>query len=137
MLGVGSPFSILMLPLAMLGGLAACSTGEASENAEGAVLNSEGVSAERAGGEPQQVVQRMVGTVTLANASPAQSASMAVPSAPAGAAVAGMAAEARASAAGDSRASSGSLAPRSNAAETITSKHLEAELNRLEAELAN
>jgi hypothetical protein len=31
----------------------------------------------------------------------------------------------------------GALAPRSNPAETITSKHLEAELNRLEAELAN
>jgi hypothetical protein len=111
MLGEGSRFSILALAVAMLAAASACSTRDAAEKSGGV---------EGEGNAPEQVVQQMK--------APAE------PSAPADTAVAR---EARASATGLSRANGGSLAPRSSAVETITSKHLEAELNRLEAELAN
>ena len=117
-LGVGSRCSILMLAIATLGGTsAACSTREAGARSDGAASSSE-----RAG-EPEQVVQTIrTQAVQTQGASSDQRDALG---------------EARASAAGVSRANGASLPPRSNGAETITTKHLEAELNRLEAELAN
>jgi hypothetical protein len=136
MLGVGSRFSILMLAVATLGGQAGCSTGTSSAAGEHPEDGSEAAAApaERASAAPQQVVQRMVGKTTSAESNAAESKAP-VPDAPASAAGEAVAGEARASAAGVSRA--GALAPRASSVETITSKHLEAELNRLEAELAN
>lgn len=134
MLGVGSRFSILMLAVATLGGQAGCSTGTSST--AGAGSETAAAPAERASAGPQQVVQRMVGKATSDESSAAES-NAPVPDAPASAAGEAVAGEARASAAGVSRASAGALAPRASSVETITSKHLEAELNRLEAELAN
>lgn len=114
-LGVGS---VLMMAVAMLGGALACSTPEPGAKADGTAS-----SAARAN-EPEQLVQNMMGKAPVSAAAP-ETSGAAIPS------------EARASAAGVSRAKGDSLAPRSSSAETITSKHLEAELNRLEAELAN
>jgi len=114
-LGVGS---VLVMAVAMLSGPLACSTPEAgATKADGTAS-----SAARAN-EPEQLVQNMMGKAPASAAAPETSG--AIPS------------EARASAAGVSRAKGDSLAPRAGSAETITSKHLEAELNRLEAELAN
>jgi hypothetical protein len=142
-LGVGSRFSFLALPVAMLGGLmvgglmvgglmvgglSACSSGEPARS-EGAVLATQSTTAEGKSGEPEQVVRQM-------KASPEPSTAAGVGRAEEAAAGEAVSSEARASAAGVSRATGG-LAPRSSSAETITSKHLEAELNRLEAELAN
>ena len=117
-LGVGSRFSVLVMAVAMLGGASACSTNES-----GAKVDATSSTAARTS-EPEQLVQNMMGKAPVSAAAP-EVRGAALPS------------EARASAAGVSRAKSDSLAPRSNGAETITSKHLEAELNRLEAELAN
>jgi hypothetical protein len=111
MLGVGSRFSILALAVAMLAAASACSTRDGAEKSGGA---------EGEASAPEQVVQQMK-----------------APPEPSTAAGPAVAREARASASVVSRANGASLAPRSNAVETITSKHLEAELNRLEAELAN
>jgi hypothetical protein len=152
LLGVGSRFSFLALPVAMLGvlgrlmlgglmlgglmlgglmlgGLGACSSGEPGARSEGAVLATASASAEGKSGEPEQVVRQM-------KASPEPSTAAGAGRAQEAAAGEAVSSEARASAAGVSRATGG-LAPRSSSAETITSKHLEAELNRLEAELAN
>jgi len=115
-LGEGSRFSVLVMAVAMLGGASACSTPEAVAKSESAASSPEPA------GEPRQVVQNMKGQGTTSASERGDSA---------------VAGGARASAAGVSRANGATLAPRSNAAETITSKHLEAELNRLEAELAN
>jgi hypothetical protein len=131
LLGVGLRFSFLAL--VGWGWLSGCST-RALENSDGAVLSSRGATTEHESA-PQQVVQRMVSSAT-----PGSASSGSAPKAPSGAsAESGVAGEGMARArtsAAVSRAG-GALAPRSNPAETITSKHLEAELNRLEAELAN
>jgi hypothetical protein len=118
-LGVGSRLSIFALTVALLAGASGCSR-EANASSEGAAPK-----AEAASGEPEQVVHHIVGEAVVAKAAEAGMAAMREPN------------QARASADGLPRAKGDSLAPRSNAAETITSKHLEAELNRLEAELAN
>lgn len=124
--GVGSRCSILALAVVMLGGASACLTGETGAPSE--VVTS----GQRASGSRQQreqVVQKIVGTGSGQGV--VAEGRVAVEPRPAGES------QASASAAGVSRASSDALAPRANAADTITSKHLEAELNRLEAELAN
>ncbi|HTV21317.1 MAG TPA: hypothetical protein VMG12_21670 [Polyangiaceae bacterium] len=131
-LGVGSRCSVLVVAVAMLGGASACSTESSAVAAEHMAadhLAAEHVAAEGASASsaararaPEQVVQNMRAP-GAATAEPRGGA---------------LESGARASAAGSmSRANTGTLAPRSNGAETITSKHLEAELNRLEAELAN
>jgi len=142
LLGVGSRFSILAPTVAMLGGilacLGACSSSEASAKAEGVALTSEGA-ADAKSGEPEQGVRQMRASLAPGPAPRTPSDGEAVAGEPvAGEPVAGepVVREARALAAGVSRAS-GALAPRVGSVETITSKHLEAELNRLEAELAN
>lgn len=129
-LGVGSRFSTLALTVAMLGGLllgglGACSSSEPGAKSEGEALASENASAASKSSAPEQVVRQM-------KPSPEPSAALAGE----GAAGELVSREARASTAGVTRANGG-LAPRSTPGETITSKHLEAELNRLEAELAN
>jgi hypothetical protein len=141
LLGVGSRFSTLALAMLgglTLGGLGACSSSEAGAKSEGMAsegMVSEGMalpesaSIDDKSGEPEQVVRQM-------KASPEPRSAPGAVATARGVAGEAIPSEARASAAGVSRASGG-LAPRSNSAETITSKHLEAELNRLEAELAN
>jgi hypothetical protein len=134
LLGVGSRFSTLALAVAMfggltLGGLSACSSSEARAKSEGVALPEESASIDDKSGEPEQVVRQM-------KASPEPRPAAGAVATARGVAGEAVPREARASAAGVSRVNGG-LAPRSNAAETITSKHLEAELNRLEAELAN
>lgn len=123
--GVGSRLSMVVVAVAMLGGAGACSTEAGVGTSEG--VPPEGVASGKAApsnaervGEPEQVVQNMraPGAGNSERGSAIESG-------------------ARASAAGMSRANGTSLAPRTNSVETITSKHLEAELNRLEAELAN
>lgn len=117
MLGVGWRWSLVVMAVAWLGGASACSAGGAGAKADG-----QAASAERAS-QPEQVVQKMIGT-DVAGARTAEGEGAVV-------------GESRASAAVVSRSKAGSLAPRANSVETISSKHLEAELNRLEAELAN
>jgi hypothetical protein len=131
LLGVGARFSILarvatllggrLLGGLMLGGLVlgssiGCSSSEGGAKSDGAEPASESASVEGKSSEPEQVVRQM-------KAAPE-------PSVVAGGVLA------RQAAAGEA-VTSEARAPRSNSAETITSKHLEAELNRLEAELAN
>ncbi len=126
LLGVGARFSILARAVALLGGLmlggmmlgssSACSSSEAGAKSDGAELASESASVEGKSREPEQVVRQ-------------------IKAAPEPSVAAGGVLE-RQAAAGEA-VTSEARAPRSNSVETITSKHLEAELNRLEAELAN
>ena len=131
--GVGSRFSILVrraaskrrerTPSVALALLAAAtfSTGIGCSTAEGA-RTTPSAGAEPAG--PEQVVQRMAPEQTQ----PAGSSTLTQPSA--GGPVGHGPADTRVSSAGVTRVDS-----RPAASEPITSKHLEAELNRLEAEL--
>jgi hypothetical protein len=129
LLGVGSRLSILALVVAMVGGLTPACSSDAGAKSEGVALPAESAGIDGKSGEPERVVQQM-------KASPEPRPAAGAVATARGVAGEAAPSEARASAAGVSRANGG-LAPRSNSAETITSKHLEAELNRLEAELAN
>lgn len=128
-LDVGSRFSMLALRAVtmlavMLLSVSACSDQSSAESASASRQLSEHATA-----EPQQVVQRIVATPDAVGArTPARSGhdgSRAVVS------------EARGAAAGSAQRGGDALPSRANNREPITSMHLEAELNRLEAELAN
>jgi hypothetical protein len=124
-----------MLAAAALGGTSACSTREASARAD-----VEETSGEQAN-QPEQVVQTIR---TQSVETPRTGAAGSFIESPnteradtSETASEPRAALGEASAAGASRADGSPLPPRAGAAGTITTKHLEAELNRLEAELAN
>lgn len=111
----------LLVASALTAGTGCSTSGSEAPSAQPAAI------AEQGGGEPEQVVQRMAPEPTSGPSSIADKHA-AGPRAAAGNRV-----DARLSAAGVRRADSRP----SSAAEPITSKHLEAELNRLEAELGN
>jgi len=112
--GLTRSVALTLLVASTLAASTGCSTSESDARSDQPTLVAEH--------EPEQVVQRMA-------PEPASSASSAADQRAAGA----RAADARLSAAGMRRANSRP----SSAGEPITSKHLEAELNRLEAELGN
>jgi hypothetical protein len=114
--GLTRSLSVALFAASALSASLGCSTSESEPaSSQPAAL------AERVTGGPEQVVQRMAPEPTSAASSGDRRAAVERP------------ADARLSAAGVTRADSRPSSP----GEPITSKHLEAELNRLEAELDN
>lgn len=123
--GVGSRWSVLVMGVAMLGGASACSTREAGARTDAAVVPAPTSAEDSTAGrrrEPEQAVQNMLPKP------PGSGVSTQVSGELPGDVASGETARSEAVP---------SSAPRTTPGETITSKHLEAELNRLEAELAN
>jgi hypothetical protein len=130
--GLSRSVALTLLVASTLAAGAGCSTsGSEALSAQPAAI------AEQGSGEPEQVVQRMApepasGASSVAH-NPVADTHVADQRAGDPRSAAGSRVDARLSAAGVRRADSRP----SSAGEPITSKHLEAELNRLEAELGN